>query len=300
MLAAGHDSGVKWWLIAGVALWLVWPQCGGGAAEPLVLGSFNIRFFPEPNTDLERVAERIAELDADAFAVQEIIEPRAFDVVLARASELTGRDYAVTLSRYCTRRHPMHVGVVYDRRRFELREARSLSTPVRCRADHPSAHLAVLARGDRRFGFVAIHFKAGGEADHHHRRRGQWRQVIATQAELERDLGVPVVLAGDYNTTGMRFDGAGERSYIDHMIRAAGLELVTRDLPCTAYYRPHAPAPRFAPSTLDHFLSRGVLSNPRTLGMCRSLACRPQPDGDAPEDFRTVSDHCPIAVDLTW
>ncbi|HUH01417.1 MAG TPA: endonuclease/exonuclease/phosphatase family protein, partial [Kofleriaceae bacterium] len=205
---------MKWWVIAGVALWLVWPRCGPDASEPLVLGSFNIRFFPEPETDLERVAERIAELDADAFAVQEIIEPRAFEAVLARASELTGRDYAVTLSRYCTRTYEMHLGVVYDRRRVELREARSLSTPARCRADHPSAHLAVLARGDRRVGFVAIHFKAGGDADNHHRRRGQWRQVIATQAGLERDLGAPVVLAGDYNTTGMRFDGAGERSYI--------------------------------------------------------------------------------------
>lgn len=289
---------MKWWFVAGLVMWLAWPQCGVTGPAPLTLGSFNIRFFPEPGTDAGRVAERIAELDADAFAVQEIIEPTAFESALARASALTGRDYAVTLSRYCTRKHEMYLGVVYDRHRLELREARALSTHARCRVDHPSAHLAVLARDDRAIAFTSIHLKAGGDADNHARRRTQWRQVIATHAALERELGMPVVFAGDYNTTGMRFDGGGERSYIDHMVRAAGLELATRDLPCTAYYRPQTPTPRFAPSTLDHFLSRGVVSRPRSLGMCRALACRTQPASDEPEDFRTVSDHCPIAVDL--
>jgi endonuclease/exonuclease/phosphatase family metal-dependent hydrolase len=289
---------MKWWAVAALALWLVWPRCGGSPGAPLTLGSFNIRFFPEPSTDPARVAERLAELDVDAVAVQEIIDPVAFEAVLARASSLTGRDYGVTLSRYCTRKYEMYLGVVFDRKRLELREGRALSTQARCRQDHPSAHLAVLRHGERRVGFVAIHLKAGGDADNHHRRRGQWRQVVATYAELERELGIPVVFAGDFNSTGMRFDGAGERSYIDRMVRAAGLELPTRALPCTAYYHPHEPAPRYAPSNLDHFLSRRHVSRPRVLGMCRALACKPQPDGAPPEDFASVSDHCPIAVDL--
>lgn len=207
---------VRWMVGIGIAVWLLAGWCGGGDPAPSGLrpGSFNIRMFPEATTDADAVAARIAELDADAFAVEEIRDPRAFEQVLKVASARTGRDYAFTFSRYCVRRYEMYLGVVYDRHRVHLREARPLASERRCAMDHPSAHAAVLEAGSETLALVAVHLKSGGNVVGWHRRRTQWRHLAATYRALERELDVPVIFAGDFNTTGLRDDSGGERSDI--------------------------------------------------------------------------------------
>lgn len=271
--------------------------CGegeGAAGDTLRLGTFNIRFFPEEATDRDRVAQRIAELDADAFAVQEIVDPDALALALAIASRRTGRDYAVHLGRYCTD-YVWYLGVVYDRSRLSLVEVRALP-PAQCRADHPSMHVALLEGRGTRVALAAVHLKAGGDVGEHARRKRQWTRLLATQRRLEDELGARMVLAGDFNTTGFTDDAAGERSYIERMTDAAGLRVLTRDVRCSAYWRP--PGDRgYQPSLLDHLVARGDdFSPPQVFGYCRELSCRPA--ADEPGDHARVSDHCPVAVDL--
>lgn len=255
------------------------------------LGTYNIRFFPEESTDRPAVAARIAELDADAFAVQEIIDPDALAAAVAEASRATGRDYALTLGTYCSNKRTWWLGVVYDRRRLTLRDARSFSDRARCASGHPSAHAAIFDD----FALVAVHLKAGAEAGEHARRKRQWMHAVASQRGLERELARPVVLAGDFNTTGFRDDAAGERSYIRAVTRSAGLTLATDELPCSAYWRP--PGGGYAPSTLDHVIGRGgEFEGAEVLGYCRELDCAPV--AERPRDHHRVSDHCPVAVDF--
>src|SRR5690606_27119200 len=109
-----------WALLVLVAV-LAW-RC---RARPLVLGTFNIQTFPHRATDRA----------ADAVAVQEIRDLAAFQAVLARASELSGRRYAAALVRSCRGRQKgdrLHVGVVYDAARLELVASRALSEGEAC------------------------------------------------------------------------------------------------------------------------------------------------------------------------
>ena len=99
--------------LAALVLLAPFALCPG---PPLALGTFNIRMFPAETTDLEAVANAIVELDADAFAVQEIVDEVAFRRVLDRASARSGRRYQARLEpALCPRRRGnFSVGVVLD------------------------------------------------------------------------------------------------------------------------------------------------------------------------------------------
>ena len=67
------------------------------------------------------LAAALVELDADAFAVQEIRDIEPFERVVADAGARLGRDYAATLMPYCDayQGRPIYLGVVVDRARLE-------------------------------------------------------------------------------------------------------------------------------------------------------------------------------------
>lgn len=275
----------------------LWWLCSGSAPAPVVVGAFNIQVFPNVRTDLDRVAERITELDADLFAVQEIADVARLEQVLAAASVATGRQLRFAHASYCG--YPeLYIGVVYDAARYRLAGERRYTTPEMCRRGHPTAYLAVLetAQGER-VGMLSVHMKAGGDDAAHRIRRTQWRALVRTFAAAERELAIPIVAAGDFNSTGFLDDSLGEREFIDRTVAAAGLELVTRDLPCTMYWRPHGPGGPYVPNTLDHILvRRGRWDRARSLGMCQRHACQVQ--SEPIPDWEQVSDHCPVAA--TW
>ena len=264
---------------------------------PLTLGTFNIRMFPEPTTDLEAVAAAIAELDADAFAVQEIVDADALLAVLARASALTGRDYAVALEpAHCPRRRGAHhVGVVHDRRVLALVEARMLGE-FTCPKGQPAGMTALLRAGDgRRLALASVHFSAGGAARTVEERLGQWAWLVAELPALRAELGAPVVVAGDFNSTGYLDAADPERRFIDLLVERHALQLPTRALACSMYWKPRR---SYEVSLLDHVLAPRELDvGPvEALGMCAELACAPQTA--APAAWTTVSDHCPVRVQL--
>lgn len=80
--------------------------------------------------------------------------------------------------------------------------------------------------------------------------------------------------------------------------RARRLRMLISGLDCSAYWQP--PGRRdFAPGHLDHIIAAPefhALGRASLHGYCAALSC--QPAGQLPMDYWTVSDRCPVTVDL--
>ena len=284
-----------WVLLVAIAL-LLWCR----REAPLTLGTFNIQTFPHPKTLDEAVAAAIAELDADAFAVQEIRDPGRFYATLDRASALTGRRYAAALTNSCrdNSKGRLSVGVVYDTARLELKTHRSLSKGDVCPTGQAPALLASLqTSAGRTLTLVSVHFDSGGEERRFEQRKQQWRWLTSILPALREEFG-DVVVAGDFNTTGYLVENGPERRFIDETVEHHALQLPTGALGCSEYWRPDSKVRRWEPSLLDHFLGSQELSfgTPEVLGMCAALACEEQTT--EPPTMGSVSDHCPVRVEL--
>lgn len=269
---------------------------------PLVLGTFNIRTFPDTRTNIDAVAAAISELDADAFAVQEIGAPDKLDEALAAANGLTGRRYVARLFPYCWKMrkgdspHPrLHIGIVYDADRLDLERALPLSEGENCPMGQAPAALALLRpHSGPPIALVSVHLAAHPDA--YDRRVLQWGWLLRELPGLRDKHGAPVVLAGDFNSTGLLGEPAEERGMIDDLIAAHDLVLPTATIGCSEYWQPKRPDGPFVPSLLDHVVLPADLGDAQAevLGMCAALACAPQ--DVAPDGYHTVSDHCPVRV----
>lgn len=273
---------------------LAWPW---SCTPQTRLGTFNIRMFLDKRTDPVAVAGALAELDADVLAVQEIRDLDAFAAVLRDASARTGRDYAMAMVPYCDRSpaiRALNLGAVYDRSKLELVAQRPFADPG-CARDQPQGMLAVLRHDGHTFALASLHMTAGGSPAAHASRRAQWAWLIEALPRWRQAFDVPVVLAGDFNSTGYLEPG-GERAFIDDTVARHGLQVATRDLECSMYWEPRAD--HFAVSLLDHMVAPGdlTLSDAEALGMCAALRCAPQ--DAAPAAYHTISDHCPVRAIL--
>ncbi len=277
---------------------LVW-WCGRPA--PLTLGTFNIRVFPDTQTRPEAVAAALAELDVDAFAVQEIRDVELFTELLRNVGAGTGREYAAVMVPYCPRSEftrTLSLGVVYDARRFTLISQRPLAGAGACARDQPHGMVALLRERDGKpLALASVHMKAGGDPSDLAARRRQWTWLLAALPGLRRLFDAPVVIAGDFNSTGYLRQGSDERRFIDHAVASHGLQLPTGALDCSEYWLPKG-SKQYAVSLLDHVLAPAQLPFAATevLGMCAALQCAPQ--STAPPGFDAVSDHCPVRVTL--
>lgn len=268
------------------------------------VGTFNIRLFPDRGTLASKVVERIVALDADLFAVQEIRVPSAFDAVLSEVSASTGRDYAVALGPMC-RASELQLGVVYDQTKFSLVHTRvqaelDPSGRCSCRDGHPPALLAILeGPGGQRLAAMSVHLQFGGRRWQYRARRDQWANLVDSIQRISSEFGAPVVVAGDFNSTGFREDDLGERTFIKQTTAEAGISLATASLSCTAYWRPNRRLRDYVPSMLDHVLVLGAtVRDVEALGMCATLGGRVSPEAAGNPDFHEVSDHCPVRVEL--
>ena len=126
----------------------------------------------------------------------------------------------------------------------------------------------------------------------------QWAWLVAALPELRAELGAPVIVAGDFNSTGYLVDSDPERRFIDALVERHGLQLPTGALACSMYWKPRKSS--YEVSLLDHVLApRELALGPaEALGMCAELACAPQTE--PPAAWRTVSDHCPVRVPLRF
>ena len=142
-----------------------------------------------------------------------------------------------------------------------------------------------------------LHLAAGSEPERVARRRDQWGRALAIARRLRARDQLPLLVLGDVNSTGWLDDAGGERSFVLGAAADAGFTVPTADLACTEFWR--SPRGRFEPSVLDHTLVAGLTPPKATVhGYCARLACRPHPLDEPTAEYATVSDHCPVTLDL--
>jgi hypothetical protein len=255
--------------------------------------------FPEPTTDFERVARTLVELDADLLGVQEIADPGALETVLQRVSSETGRTYRGVVSRCRSSKHGITTGLVWDASRWQLVEHREYpdllpDRGIPCGASQPGLLGIFVDEHGRRMALLSVHLEPFPEK--FEIRREQWRRVIAILEAISEERDVTVLAVGDYNSTGFTGQPPQEREFVQDVVKAAGFDLLTADLPCSEYYVPEG-GRDYLPSVLDHMVATsGRWSAAEALGLCERLACRVTAPGDMDEDFVRVSDHCPVVV----
>ena len=150
----------------------------------------------------------------------------------------------------------------------------------------------------RRLALASVHFSAGDTPARRDDRVAQWSWLVAALPELRGEWAAPVIVAGDFNSTGYLVDGDPERRFIDALVEQHALQLPTAGLACSMYWQRSKTT--FAVSLLDHVLAPGDLSfgPAEALGICAELACAPQTA--APTAWVAVSDHCPVRVPLKF
>jgi endonuclease/exonuclease/phosphatase family metal-dependent hydrolase len=270
-----------------------------GACDPngaTRVGTYNIRRFGVENTDLRRLAGVVESTHADVLALQEI-QSEAKLGELAKRLSTAGRRFAFKLSA-CGGKSEMRVGFLYDEARVTLertREFPELAPDERgsCEGERPGLLGTFVAKDAKPFQLLVFHLAAGAEKVE--KRKAQWR--LAHRIAKEARAQGPVAILGDTNSTGYLDDSAGERTFIDGEAERAGMVVETRLLGCSEYFQPEPPAIR--PSLLDHVVADTGFARSgsvRLHGYCAALACKPA--GAPPDEFTTVSDHCPVTVDL--
>lgn len=268
---------------------------------PLRFGTYNVRLFGTEPTDLTRLARVLVEVRADVVALQEVTAEGAVRELVARVVASRGPRYRYALSR-CGGQRGMRVGFLYDPARATLAgttEFPSLDPggDGPCSEGDRSGFAGAFRDGDATVRALVVHLSAGSEPERVERRRAQWGRVLTIAKGLQRGAARVLVL-GDANSTGWLDDAAGERSFIEGRAAVAGFAVETRALACTEYWR--TPRGALEPSVLDHVLAwpAGGASAARVHGYCARLRCAPRPADDPPAEYATVSDHCPVTVDL--
>lgn len=278
----------------------------------LRLVTWNIRFFPNPDTNEERTAEILADLDADVIAVQEIADSAALDRMIGRATRRlaahrapdgAARDYTYVLS--ASGGHGgQFVGLVYDRNAVELRNVRTL-TDLQMTPDlRPALYAYVRSlRGGLDFQVIVNHTDSGTEVrDFTHRMR--FLDSLASEVNRLRRVDADIVVLGDLNTMGHLEEGGVEavsaEEEIATLVEAAtamGLQRLDIAPSCTEYYRGRG-------SLLDHILVASAMREvpmervARVHGYCEASDCRPLDPDAMPYDYEHVSDHCPVVIEL--
>jgi endonuclease/exonuclease/phosphatase family metal-dependent hydrolase len=284
--------------------------------------SYNLRWFPdgmpgkragEHPTDIEWLACAIAASRVDVVLLQEIkTTPRArqaLGALVAALNRHTGGSFETHLDP-CPIETSQHVGLLYG--------------TARTRASHFQTYAGLNPHGEPcrdqlRPGFggyfefpggldlhvVSVHFKSGPQRrDHELRLRSLagLGGVIAqaTGARVDDDI----VVGGDLNTMGCRHCSpaisAGAELELFRTRLAAGTppwSLVASRQSCSEYHGG-------AGVLLDHFVLSGGLARgagaveSEVAGYCADVSCRPFPSNRPPAAYRSLSDHCPVVLEL--
>lgn len=250
------------------------------SAPSLRVATFNIENYPRDARQIEGAFAAIDALDAPIVAVQEITDPRAFELA---ARERLGDSYEFVANEG----GPLQrVGVLYDRERFVLSYARTHEETQLGENGKPALEVR-LRRSDRgpALRVFVVHLKAGGA--YAHVRREQLRQLAPIVQEAVESWDEIVVL-GDFNAT-----GEDDRRALAEFAHATRLTWASRDLECTSYWD-RSDGCRGA--ALDHVFVRRAPRAIDARGPCEEIGCAPR--DRCPAFHHEVSDHCPVTVDL--
>lgn len=285
----------------------VTPTAAGGEIR---VATWNIRYFPEPETDPGRVADILAGLDADLVAVQEVRDEAALAALLAdvnarsqRSGSGAGRVYSYVLAE-SGGNGGLYVGYVYDTLAVELSSVRTMWRLQMTEDLRPGLAARVKSlRGGLDFGVIVMHTDSGvRDRDYQNRLRflDSLSAVLPDFVASDAD----VIVLGDLNTMGREADGEvtavtarQEIADLDRKLEAIGMRRLQNEPDCTEYYRGRG-------ATLDHIVvALATREAPPDLvaevrGYCGELKCAPLDPEDMPLDYQVASDHCPVVVDL--
>lgn len=278
----------------------------------LRIATWNIRYFPEPSTDANRVAEILAEIDADLVAVQEIRDATALQALLEHVNEgFAARSADGSRTRAYTHRLAdsggnggLFVGFVYDTLAVELSSVRTVWKLQMTEDLRPALAARVKSRGGGLDFEVIVAHTDSGVRDRDYQNRLSFLDSLAVLLPSVSDSDTDVVLLGDLNTMGRNEEGtleavtAGDEiAGLDRRLDGMGLRRLPIEPACTEYYRGRG-------AVLDHIVvARATEEAPPDLtagvaGYCAEVDCAVLDPDDMPPDYVTASDHCPVVVDL--
>ena len=276
--------------------------------------TWNIRFFPEPSTDVERTGEVLANLNADLIAVQEIADSSALASMLDQVNSLLARqaresgqgfsrhyDYELAES---GGHGGQFVGYVYDENSVELSDVKTLKSLQMTPDLRPGLFARVKSkRGGLDFQVIVMHTDSGTR-DRDYQNRVRFLDSLGVELGERRAADADVIVLGDLNTMGrLAEEGLGrvgwdeEVANLDRRAAEMGLSRLPNSPSCTEYYRGRG-------SFLDHILvSTAMAEAPagsvaRVFGYCAEADCQPIDQENMPYDYVHVSDHCPVVIDL--
>ncbi|MCL7960342.1 MAG: endonuclease/exonuclease/phosphatase family protein, partial [marine benthic group bacterium] len=176
------------------------------------VATWNIRFFPEPSTDVQRTGEVLAELDADLVAVQEIADSSALASLLGEVNARLARQARESDGppprhyRYVLAESGGHggqfVGYVYDDNAVRLADVETL-TSLQMTADlRPGLFARVTSkRGGLDFQVIVMHTDSGTR-DRDYRNRLRFLDSLGVELDGRRASDADVIVLGDLNTMG--------------------------------------------------------------------------------------------------
>ena len=278
------------------------------------VATWNIRFFPEPSTDVERTGQILGALDADLVAVQEIADPAALTALLERVnSDLARRalDSGLTPPRHYrfvladTGGHGgQYVGYIFDENAVRLTDVQTLTRLQMTPDLRPGLFArAKSERGGLDFQIIVMHTDSGTR-DRDYQNRLRFLDSLGVELGGRLDEDADVLVLGDLNTMGRLAEGGLPRvraeqeiANLDERARDMGLRRLSNAPACTEYYRGRG-------SFLDHILVTTAMAEApsdavaRVFGYCAAVDCQPVDPDRMPYDYAHVSDHCPVVIDL--
>ena len=278
------------------------------------VATWNIRFFPEPSTDVQRTGEVLADLDADLVAVQEIADSGALASLLGEVNAWLSGNVRESDSRppryyrYVLAESGGHggqfVGYIYDDNAVRLTDVETL-TSLQMTADlRPGLFARVTSkRGGLDFQVIVMHTDSGTR-DRDYQNRLRFLDSLGEELDGRRASDADVIVLGDLNTMGrLADDDLGrigwdeEVANLDRRAGEMGLSRLPNSPACTEYYKGRG-------SFLDHILVANDMAEApsgsvaRVFGYCAEFDCQPVDRENMPYDYVHVSDHCPVVLDL--
>lgn len=284
------------------------------------IATWNVRWFPDGTyhddpesdyaTDGEWLACEMARLNADVFAIQEFKKhPRAAeraDQLIERLDRATGGAWQIVLDD-CPHENLPHVGFLYDSSRVRGSDFRAIAAlnPHNGPCDQ-AAHPGFAGRFELSGGLdvelVSVHAQWGLGAEDLELRRRTYHALGEVYRDILEDTGDrDVIFLGDFNTNGCTdcgeaLTGVEEIAELNRIARAIDhpFHVLGADAACTEYENGVA-------WMLDHAvvptgMAEAEGATATVHGYCGAVECRA--GDDLPAAFQSLSDHCPVVVDL--